>query len=51
VEAGAPAHTMLLWALEGAILDVDWRDLPADRREHLREEGKRLTQGYSGRRS
>jgi hypothetical protein len=25
----------LLWALEGALLDVDWRELPMGRREEL----------------
>jgi DNA transformation protein len=25
----------LLWALEGALLDVDWRELPTGRREEL----------------
>jgi DNA transformation protein and related proteins len=26
----------LLWALEGALLDVDWMDVPPDRRLELR---------------
>lgn len=28
----------LLWALEGALQDVDWRELPAESKEKLRTE-------------
>jgi DNA transformation protein and related proteins len=28
----------LLWALEGALTDRDWRDVPPERREALRRE-------------
>lgn len=28
----------LLWALEGAILDVDWREIPEARKQELREQ-------------
>lgn len=38
VAAGAHPTRILLWALEGALLDVDWRDLPADRRAALAAE-------------
>jgi DNA transformation protein and related proteins len=27
----------LLWALEGAILNVDWRAIPADRKQALKQ--------------
>jgi len=27
---------VMLWALEGALQDVDWRDLPPEERERLR---------------
>lgn len=27
----------LLWALEGAILDIDWRDIPESRKQELRQ--------------
>jgi DNA transformation protein len=30
------ASLLLLWALEGALLDVDWRDLPAGVKDALR---------------
>lgn len=26
----------LLWALEGAILDIDWRDIPEQRKQELK---------------
>ena len=41
VLAGAPDHTMLLWALDAALLDVDWRDLPVERRQQVRAEARR----------
>ncbi len=28
----------LLWALEGALLDISWLELPSDRKEELRAE-------------
>jgi DNA transformation protein len=36
VQAGGHASLNLLWALEGALLDLDWRQLPEDRKEELR---------------
>ena len=37
VEAQRPGVSLnLLWALEGAVLDVDWRDLPRGARDDLR---------------
>lgn len=35
LETGRPPHTMLLWALAGALLDLDWRDLPPELRAGL----------------
>ncbi len=35
---GGDAHRNLLWSLEGALLDVDWRDVPRDRKEALERE-------------
>jgi DNA transformation protein len=35
VLAGAPRHTMLLWSLDAALLGVDWRDVPLERRREL----------------
>lgn len=32
----------LLWALEAALLDVDWRELPAGLKERLRDGVRRL---------
>lgn len=28
----------LLWALEGAILDIDWREIPESRKQELRQQ-------------
>lgn len=28
----------LLWALEGFLLDMDWRDLPSERKQELRQQ-------------
>jgi DNA transformation protein len=36
------ASLNLLWALEGAVEDVDWRDITADRKQWLRRELRRL---------
>jgi DNA transformation protein len=35
-DAGTPGLSRnLLWAMEGALLDIDWRDLPPEIRTHL----------------
>jgi DNA transformation protein len=41
VESGAPRHTMLLWSLDAALLGVDWRDVPLDRRREISAEAER----------
>ncbi|MEO6412862.1 MAG: TfoX/Sxy family protein [Pedococcus sp.] len=41
VESGAPRHTMLLWSLDAALLGVDWRDVPIDRRREISAEAER----------
>ena len=33
--AGAHPSLNLLWAIDGALLDLDWRELPADRKAQL----------------
>jgi DNA transformation protein len=35
LEHGHRPHTTMLWALAGALLDLDWRDLPADLKTQL----------------
>ena len=35
VQAGAPRHTMLLWSLDAALLGVDWREIPLERRRDV----------------
>lgn len=35
VAAGGRPSLNLLWALEGALLDLDWRALPAEHKEQL----------------
>lgn len=35
---GGDASRNLLWALEGALLDLDWRDLPEERKQALQRE-------------
>ncbi len=35
LEAGGHPTLNLLWALEGALLDLDWRELPEDRKREL----------------
>lgn len=45
VLAGAPRHMILLWSLDAALLGVDWRDLPVERRIALREEAERVLGG------
>lgn len=37
-EAGFPATANLLYALEAAILDIDWRTLDSHQKERLRRE-------------
>ena len=37
-----------LWALEGALLDLPWNDLPHERREELRDLADRIQAGESG---
>ncbi len=36
VDSGGHASMNLLWALEGALLGLDWRELPARRKQELR---------------
>lgn len=38
LDAGGGASLDLLWALEGALVDLDWRDLPEERKVVLRRE-------------
>ncbi len=40
VESGAPRHTMLLWSLDAALLGVDWRDVPLERRRQVSAEAE-----------
>ena len=35
--AGTHPSLNLLWSLDAALLDLDWRDLPAQRKAQLRE--------------
>jgi DNA transformation protein len=37
VAAGGHPSLNFLWSLEAALLDLDWRDLPARRKAELRE--------------
>ena len=37
-EAGYPATANLLYALEAALLDIDWRALDSEQKERLRRE-------------
>ena len=39
--SGAPRHTMLLWSLDAALLGVDWRDVPLERRREVSAEAER----------
>jgi DNA transformation protein len=41
VHAGAPRHTMLLWSLDAALLGVDWRDVPLERRREVSAQADR----------
>lgn len=38
LDAGLPANRNLLWALQGAILDMSWIDVPSEMKEKLLEE-------------
>jgi len=38
IAAGGHRSLNFLWSLEAALLDVDWRDLPDDRKALLRAE-------------
>jgi hypothetical protein len=40
--AGANPSLNLLWALEGAVQDTDWRDIPTPRKRQLSAELDRL---------
>jgi DNA transformation protein len=42
VAAGGRPSLNLLWSLEAALLDLDWRDLPEARKAELREAGTGL---------
>lgn len=42
-QAGFPATLNLLWALEGALRDIDWRTLSEVDKSRLQEELERLT--------
>lgn len=35
LQHGHPQHRTMLWALAGAVLDLDWRDVPADLKQQL----------------
>jgi DNA transformation protein len=41
IRSGAPRHTMLLWSLDAALLGVDWRDVPLERRREVSAEAER----------
>lgn len=38
IAAGGHRSLNFLWSLDAALLDVDWRDLPADRKSLLRRQ-------------
>jgi len=38
ISAGGRPSLNFLWSMEAALLDLDWRDLPADRKASLREQ-------------
>lgn len=38
IAAGGHASLNFLWSLEAALLDLDWRDLPQDRKALLRQQ-------------
>jgi DNA transformation protein and related proteins len=40
VAAGAHPSLNLLWAMEGALLELDWRRLPAERKRQLLAEAE-----------
>ena len=46
LEAGGHPSLNLLWALEGALLDLDWRHLPEDRKQGLRAALGRSRTGF-----
>lgn len=41
-EAGFPVSLNLVWGIEGALADLDWRELPADLKAELRAEIRKL---------
>ncbi|MBA3265688.1 MAG: TfoX/Sxy family protein [Nocardioidaceae bacterium] len=41
LDAGAHPSLNFLWSLEAALLDLDWRDLPAARKADLRAQADR----------
>lgn len=41
-ESGHSVSLNMAYAIEGALMDVDWRDLPADFRRNLQREWQRL---------
>jgi hypothetical protein len=45
VQSGAPRHTMLLWSLDAALLGVDWRDVPLERRHEVSAAAERALAG------
>lgn len=38
IAAGGHPSLNFLWSIEAALLDVDWRDLPPDRKSMLRDQ-------------
>ena len=38
IAAGGHRSLNFLWSLEAALLDVDWRDLPSERKSFLRDQ-------------
>ena len=41
VDAGAYASLNFLWSLDAALLDLEWRNLPAARKADLRKQADR----------
>ena len=45
---GFRASKVLLYAIEGALLDVHWNDIPAERKEALNRQVELLSAGNKG---
>ena len=48
-DAGFRPSRLALWAMQGALLDIDWRDLPDEMKEQLLTEVDRLERAGSRR--